>query len=587
MEYRGYDSAGICTQEGNEFHCTKAKGKLSNLEHKLKQLACPGNIGIGHTRWATHGKPDETNAHPHTTHRVSIVHNGIIENYRQLKNTLVPRGRLCKSETDSEIVAHLFDDFLGQCRHGMEAWNRTLEEIRGSYAFAALVIHEHESARIWFARKGSPLLLGRGPAGLFVASDAMALAGLVDEVFYLEEGDRGWLDQNRCQVADAAGNIKEVGWHPLLLDVSATEKGPFDHYMEKEIHEQPGVLARILQHYVRDGGIDFPDAPFLQGGDLPKRIVIVACGTSYHAGLTARYWLERYLKIPVEVDVASEYRYRDPVIGADTLFISLSQSGETADTLEALRLFKRRTPENPTLSICNVPTASLPRESGALIDLLAGPEVGVASTKAFMAQLAVLALLSMQMAHRAGVLEDRTLHQHLDHLADVVDGMESILQRRQDISAVAKHFAEARGALYLGRGPCYPLAMEGALKLKEITYLHAEGYAAGEMKHGPIALIDHTLPVIVIAPKQYHLDKVLGNLQEVQARGAKVILLTDMDQKSWPDNVMHIIQIPEGDYFSTPLLACIPLQLLAYTVACARGTDVDQPRNLAKSVTVE
>jgi len=357
--------------------------------------------------------------------------------------------------------------------------------------------------------------------------------------------------------------------------------------MEKEMYEQPEVLQRILDAYVEDNAIHFPQAMWLENEPLPERIVIIACGTSYHAALTARYWLERYLNVPVEVDVASEYRYRNPVIGHHTLMITLSQSGETADTLEALRLFKSKTPQNRALSICNVASSSLPRESDGLIQLHAGPEIGVASTKAYMAQLAVLSLLSMLLAHRAGAMAEDELEGHLTNLWRAVGGLSDLLARAAQVSTAVPLFARATGSLFLGRGPCYPLALEGALKLKEISYLHAEGYAAGEMKHGPIALIDQNLPVIVIAPQQYFLDKVMSNLREVQARGAKVILITDLPKEAWPDDVDRIISVPEGDYFTTPLFVCVPLQLLAYEVALSKGTDVDQPRNLAKSVTVE
>ncbi|MDQ6972070.1 MAG: glutamine--fructose-6-phosphate transaminase (isomerizing), partial [Mariprofundaceae bacterium] len=379
----------------------------------------------------------------------------------------------------------------------------------------------------------------------------------------------------------------EHDWQPIPLAEHAADKGGFDHFMQKEIHEQPRVIADILNHYVHGESIHFPDAVLLDQAALPNRIVMVACGTSYHAALTARYWLERYLQVSVEVDVASEYRYRNPVIGPDTWLITLSQSGETADTLEALRLFKSHTPDNLALTLCNVAGSSLARESDGAIGLLAGAEIGVASTKAFTAQLAVLALLVLKMAAEHGVMDKAELRQHLAAMRQVVDGMHILLSQAEEFEALCPLFADIHGALFLGRGPCYPIALEGALKLKEISYLHAEGYAAGEMKHGPIALIDSRLPVVVLAAKQYHLQKVLSNLKEVQARGAKVILLTDVSGGESPDDVDATIHLPEGDYFTTPLFAAIPLQFLAYYVARSRGTDVDQPRNLAKSVTVE
>jgi len=389
-------------------------------------------------------------------------------------------------------------------------------------------------------------------------------------------------------VFSAQGERVEIAWEDMPPMISATEKGPYDHFMLKEIHEQPRVFLEIINAYASsDGSIHFPQASLIEHEKLPKRIIMVACGTSYHAALTARYWLERYLKIPVEVDVASEFRYRDPVIGDDTWLITLSQSGETADTLEALRLFKRQTPQNRTLAFCNVPHSSLVRESDGLIELLAGPEIGVASTKAYTAQLLALALFSLKLAHIAKAMDIADIKNHLLALHDAAKGAELLLEKPSQFDSLTHLFARAHGALFLGRGPCYPLALEGALKLKEISYLHAEGYAAGEMKHGPIALIDENLPVIVLALKQYHLDKVISNLHEVQARGAKVILITDMDKETCPKDVDAVIQIPEGDFFSAPLLASIPLQYLAYNVARSKGTDVDQPRNLAKSVTVE
>jgi len=585
MEYRGYDSAGICTLEEGFLHCVKAAGKLNNLQARLNKEACAGSIGIGHTRWATHGGPSEVNAHPHLGQHSAIVHNGIIENHEMLRRQLQERGYKFLSQTDTEVIPLQLEYCLQQTGSAKDAWWQMLRSLEGAYALAGLITTDPSS--LWFARKGSPLLLGRNKSALFTASDALAVAGLADEVMYLREGEWGRLSERGCEVFDITGAVVEPTWEPLDLPAVDATKGAYRHFMEKEMHEQPQVLQRIFDAYIKHGNIEFPQAAFLNSAPLPKRIVLVACGTSYHAALTARYWLERYLQVPVEVDVASEYRYRNPVIGPDTLLITLSQSGETADTLEALRLFKSRTPDNVALSICNIPTASLPRESDGLIELLAGPEVGVASTKAYMAQLAVLALLALLLAYRAKAIAQDELDGHLGALKAAVSGVDSILHQAAAASSAIPLFAHAHGALYLGRGPCYPLALEGALKLKEISYLHAEGYPAGEMKHGPIALIDHNLPVIVIAPQQYHLDKVLSNLKEVQARGAKVILLTDLERSEWPTDVNQVIQIPEGDYFSTPLLACVPLQLLAYEVALSRGTDVDQPRNLAKSVTVE
>ncbi len=585
MEYRGYDSAGICVAENGALHCVKAAGKLECLRERLRDEPCPGRTGIGHTRWATHGRPGEINAHPHRSAHAAIVHNGIIENHGALRTMLEAQGCRFVSETDSEVIPMLLEQHLAEGDEPARAWKRMLDALKGAYAIAGLI--HADAGALWFARRGSPLLLARGEAGMMVASDALAVADIADEVMYLREGEWGRCSAGGCEVFDEAGLPVTPIWEPLQQVAAQADKGSYRHFMEKEIHEQPDVLRRILDVYARDGDIAFSEAPMLTQGPLPARIVMVACGTSYHAALTARYWLERYLQISVEVDVASEYRYRNPVIGPDTLLITLSQSGETADTLEAVRLFKSTTPDNAALSICNVAGASLPRESDGLIRLHAGPEIGVASTKAYMAQLAVLALLALLLARRAGAMDEAAQQQHLAELRRSVSGIEALLADAGSVRLLIPLFSGVHGALYLGRGPCYPLALEGALKLKEISYLHAEGYAAGEMKHGPIALIDSNLPVIVIAPRQYHLDKVLSNLREVQARGAKVILLTDMDRSAWPPDVDHVLHLPEGDYFSTPLLACVPLQLLAYEVALAKGTDVDQPRNLAKSVTVE
>jgi len=585
MEYRGYDSAGVCIRGPDGFECRKEPGKLIHLQHNLAEHGLPGSCGIGHTRWATHGAPTRENAHPHLGDGVAVVHNGIIENHEEIRQKLSKDGARFQSQTDSEVIPLLWSSHMLEKKGVLEAWKATIRQLEGAYAIVALA--EQGDENLWFARRGSPLLLGGREGAVFAASDALALSGMAEDVMYLEEGDIGCISLSHCQVWNAYGEEVRRAWQDIPSAVRSSAKDGFSHYMEKEIYEQPRVLADILQAYVEDHRITFPDAPLLDVEKLPARIVMVACGTSYHAALTARYWLERFLQISVEVDVASEYRYRDPVIGPDTWLITLSQSGETADTLEALRLFKSHTPDNPALTLCNVPYSSLARESDGVIHLLAGAEIGVASTKAYTAQLAVLALLSLKMAHDCGAMADITFEGHLAAIRDVVPGMNMLLQQSGQVAQLTRLFEGIHGSLFLGRGPCYPLAMEGALKLKEISYLHAEGYAAGEMKHGPIALIDAKLPVVVLAPRQYHLQKVLSNLQEVQARGAKVILLTDLPSDDWPEDVDAVIGLPEGDYFTTPLYAAIPLQLLAYHVACAKGTDVDQPRNLAKSVTVE
>ncbi|MFQ5355182.1 MAG: glutamine--fructose-6-phosphate transaminase (isomerizing) [Mariprofundaceae bacterium] len=585
MEYRGYDSSGICTRQKNELDCRKRSGKLGNLEVALKESPLRGSIGIGHTRWATHGAPTDANAHPHVGDKVAAVHNGIIENYQSIRSSLEKKGTQFLSETDSETIPWLFCKHLESEPDPVSAWRASLDLLEGPHAILAML--RRGEKRLWFARRGSPLLLGRSNSIVYGASDAIALSGLADEVMYLNEGEYGYISLDGCEIYDASGIPVESAWKEMPVNHIESGRDGFRHYMEKEIHEQPGVLADILQAYVHDSVISFPEATFLETCPLPDRIVMVACGTSYHAALIARYWLERFLNISVEVDVASEYRYRNPIIGSNTWLVTLSQSGETADTLEALRLFKSHTPDNPVLVLCNVAHSSLARESDGIIELLAGPEISVASTKAFTAQLMILALMVLAMARRSGGLKENAIRKYLHSLHDLVPAIGGLIDDTHGIEELAAFFSSAHGALYLGRGPCFPSAMEGALKLKEITYLHAEGYAAGEMKHGPIALVDEHLPVVVIALQQYHLEKVLSNLQEVHARGAKVILLTDLARHNCPKYISGIISIPAGDYFTAPLLAAAPLQLLAYHVARLIGTDIDQPRNLAKSVTVE
>ncbi len=587
MEYRGYDSAGICLLDKHgEFLCEKQQGKLDALSRALEDRPIHGTCGIGHTRWATHGAPSRLNAHPHQSPNWTVVHNGIIENHQALRHTLMDRGATLRSETDSEVIPWLLEQEGGDTA---EAWRATLRQLEGAFAIVAIQRNTHD--HLWFARRGSPLLLARTSTGVLIASDAISVATHATEVIYLDEGMWGWITPDELQLFDACNNPVACVWQPMPVAQSTADKQGFDHYMDKEIHEQPAVIDAILSHYVQNESIRFPQAEWIHDAPLPQRIVMVACGTSYHAALAARYWLERFLNIPVEVDVASEYRYRNPIIGKDTLLVTLSQSGETADTLEALRLFKSRTPDNRTLTLCNVDHSSMVREADGAILLHAGAEIGVASTKAFTAQLAVLALFSLALARRhEKPIGEEIFCDHLNALRRCASDIRAILSRRAEIKALTPYFLRAHGALFLGRGACYPLALEGALKLKEISYLHAEGYAAGEMKHGPIALVDEKMPVVVLALRQYHLDKVISNLREVQARGARVILLCDelRDHDGKTDiHVDETIALPKGDLFTAPILAAVPLQLLAYHVARARGTDVDQPRNLAKSVTVE
>ncbi|MDX8409479.1 MAG: glutamine--fructose-6-phosphate transaminase (isomerizing) [Mariprofundales bacterium] len=584
MEYRGYDSAGICLLQDDTLQCEKQAGKLRHLERALAKRPLHGHTGIGHTRWATHGAATQINAHPHLAPHWAVVHNGIIENQQPLRQQLTHSGATLHSETDSEVIPWLLE-IADPTMDSTARWQQMLQQLDGAFALAAL--HRSERDRIWFARRGSPLLLARGHQGVLVASDALAVIAHAEEVLYLQEGEWGWITPSDLKLFNAEGQTVNPTWQPMPSMQRPPDKAGFDHYMDKEIHEQPEVLTRIIEAYSRGNRIHFPQAETLLTAPLPQRIVMIACGTSYHAALAARYWLERFVHIPVEVDVASEYRYRNPIIGDGTLLITLSQSGETADTLEALRLFKSRTPNNPALTLCNVDHSSMVRESDAAILLQAGAEIGVASTKAFTAQLAVLALFSLALAHRAGGMDDPTLEKHLTNLRQCPTAMRSVLADSNTISKLAPLFLSAHGVLFLGRGACYPLALEGALKLKEISYIHAEGYAAGEMKHGPIALVDADMPVVVLGLQQYHLDKVISNLHEVQARGAKVILLTDAPDHAAGITVDAVLPLPEGDLFTAPILAALPLQLLAYHVARAKGTDVDQPRNLAKSVTVE
>ncbi|MDQ6991026.1 MAG: glutamine--fructose-6-phosphate transaminase (isomerizing) [Mariprofundaceae bacterium] len=587
MEYRGYDSAGICTIENKHLKTSKAVGKLDQLTACLATHEHVGKVGIGHTRWATHGKATVENAHPHSTANVAVVHNGIIENHVKLRRSLEFDAVNFLSHTDTEVIPHLLTKLLQQDQSMKKNIPLLLAQLEGAYALGMLNLATPDE--LWFARKGSPLLLARGNHGYYIASDGLAVAGVATEMMYLDEGEWGYIHQNGVIIYNQLGdNVTQTHtWQAMPDRLENSGKGGYDHFMLKEIHEQPAIMAHIMDSYASKEGVQFPDATWLSDVVLPDRIVMVACGTSYHAALTARYWLERYLQVSVEVDVASEYRYRDPIIGSNTWLITLSQSGETADTLEALRLFKGKTPDNRTLAICNVPSSSLVRESDGLIALNAGVEIGVASTKAYTAQLAILALLAMKLAVRSGNMSKQAWREHYQAMCNLEENMNDILTCSSDIQKLTPLFSDVHGVLFLGRGPSFPLALEGALKLKEISYLHAEGYPAGEMKHGPIALIDAQLPVIIIAPKQYHLDKVISSLHEVKARGAKVILLTDVKMDDYSDDVESIISLPTGDYFTAPLLAAIPLQLLAYEVAKFKGTDVDQPRNLAKSVTVE
>ncbi|MGD1953906.1 MAG: glutamine--fructose-6-phosphate transaminase (isomerizing) [Sphingomonadales bacterium] len=584
LEYRGYDSAGIAICNGEQILRRRAAGKLFNLEKAVDEDPADGQRGIGHTRWATHGAPNETNAHPHVSGRVAVVHNGSIEYFKELRAELREAGRTIETETDTEVVAHLIDSFLKANYPPKEAVQAALDKLRGAYALVILI--EGDEEHLYAARKGSPLVIGHGHKEMYLGSDAIALAHLTSQVTYLEEGD--WLILARAGAAIFDGNGKPVTRRKSTSGITNAliDKGNYRHFMLKEIYEQPQVVSQTLSHYIA------PNTEALKAQSLPfdfagiARISIIACGTSYYAGMIARYWVEQLARVSVEVDIASEFRYRDPVLSPGDMALFISQSGETSDTLEAVRHAKAA--EQNCLAIVNVPESSMEREAGTVFPTKAGPEVGVASTKAFTCQLAVLAALSGLVAKAKGHLdaaEEAELVAAMQHLPAV---MNRALKDDPHLEAVAQEIAKARDVLYLGRGQDFPIALEGALKLKEISYIHAEGYAAGEMKHGPIALIDEDVPVIVVAPSGPLFEKTVSNMQEVIARGAKVVLISDKaGLEQVDDALLERIEMPMTHPMLQPLVSAIYVQLIAYHAAVAKGTDVDQPRNLAKAVTVE
>ena len=580
LEYRGYDSAGIATVDGGKLDRRRAMGKLVNLTDLLVHDPLPGKAGIGHTRWATHGVPSVTNAHPHQAGPVAVVHNGIIENFKELRADLEGKGYTCQTETDSETIALGAQHHMDQGLAPRDAAEQTIARLDGAFALAFLF--DGEEDLIIGARKGSPLAVGHGDGEMFIGSDAIALAGLTDRITYLEEGDRVVLTREGAEIHDADGRRANREVRQIRLDTRSMEKGGHRHFMAKEIAEQPVVLADALSHYLGDDGIRLP-----RDLDFSKfdRIVMVACGTAYYACLTARDWFERVAGLPVDLDVASEFRYREPPIGPNTLAIFVSQSGETADTLAALRYCEAKA---MTLAVVNVAESSIARESDLSLPILAGTEIGVASTKAFTCQLTVLALLVLQAAHQRGVMGDADIANAVKDLRSLPGLISQALGTDDAVARISADLAEARDILFLGRGAMFPLALEGALKLKEISYIHAEGYASGELKHGPIALIDPAVPVIVMAPRDALFEKTVSNMQEVMARGGKVVLITDgRGAAEAGDGAWHVLQMPSVGDFLAPILYAIPAQLLAYHTAVAKGTDVDQPRNLAKSVTVE
>jgi glucosamine--fructose-6-phosphate aminotransferase (isomerizing) len=586
LEYRGYDSAGVAVMQGEKIEVRRSVGKLANLQKSLAEKAINGVLGIGHTRWATHGKPSEQTAHPHRSNGCVLVHNGIIENYQPLKQQLQREGYAFQSETDTEVVAHLIDKYLQRGLNLADAVRAATKEVRGSYALA--VICEKEPERLIAARSGCPLVVGRTKQASYVASDVMAMLAHTRDVIYLEEGDVASVTQSDVQVIDAEGREVSRKTSRVTWDASAAEKSGYPHFMLKEIHEQPQTILDTMRgrYSYETGEADLADIGLTPSEFLAvDRIWIVACGTSWHAGLVGKYLLEEMVRTPVQVDIGSEFRYRDPLVGKHDLFITISQSGETADTLAAAREAKEKGAR--VLSIVNVVGSTLARESDGVLYTHCGPEIGVASTKAFTAQLTALYLLALHLARVRNVMNVADGKAWLDRLVRLPSLVEGVLGREAEIVAIAKRYYKKRNFLFLGRGINYPIALEGSLKLKEVSYIHAEGYAAGEMKHGPIALIDRDMPVVVLAPRDRLYEKTVSNLMEVKARRAPVIALVAEGERELGRTADAVFTIPDTHPLMSPILFTIPLQLLAYHIAVLRGADVDQPRNLAKSVTVE
>jgi glucosamine--fructose-6-phosphate aminotransferase (isomerizing) len=585
LEYRGYDSAGVATLEGKHLARRRAEGKLKNLEARLQAKPLAGHTGIGHTRWATHGKPTENNAHPHATDRVAVVHNGIIENFRELREALQEKGTVFKTETDTEIVLHLVDDLLAQGFGPVDAVKAALAQLRG--AFALGFIFAGEDDLMIGARNGPPLAIGYGEGEMYLGSDAIALGPFTDTIAYLEDGDWVVLTRKGAVIYDKHNAVVHRDALKHTAATALVDKANYRHFMAKEIHEQPEVVGHTLARYV-----DMASERVALPKELPfdfrdiQRISIVACGTASYAGFIAKYWFERLSRLPVELDVASEFRYREAPLRKGDLAVFISQSGETADTLAALRYAKEQGVH--TLSVVNVPSSTIARESETVLPTLAGPEIGVASTKAFTCQLMVLAAIAVAAGKARGELSDADEAKLVHGLVEIPRLMAEALMTEPQIEKLAREIAKSKDVLYLGRGTSYPLALEGALKLKEISYIHAEGYAAGELKHGPIALIDENMPVVVIAPFDRVFEKTVSNMQEVAARGGNIILMTDAKGAAEVtiESLVTII-LPDMAATFTPMVYAIPVQLLAYHTAVVMGTDVDQPRNLAKSVTVE
>ena len=583
LEYRGYDFAGIATVENGHLERRRAEGKLRNLEGRLLQEPLRGHTGIGHTRWATHGRPTERNAHPHMNAQVSVVHNGIIENFRELKAELGAKGYVFESDTDTEAIVHVVADELAQGHGPEEAVRRALGRLQGAFALA-IIFAGHDDLMI-AARQGSPLAIGHGTGEMYLGSDAIALAPFTDAITYLDEGDWAVLRRSGVDIFDRSGKRVERALVKSVASSLLVDKGNHRHFMAKEIHEQPEVISHTLANYIdmAEAIVKIPDLG-VDPVSLP-RVTISACGTAYYAGLVGKYWIERYARLPVEIDVASEMRYREPPLAKDGLSLFVSQSGETADTLAVLR--HARAEAQRIAAVVNVRTSSIAREFDVVLPTLAGPEIGVASTKAFTCQLSVLACLALGLGRARGTIDREQERKLVQALIEVPRHISNILRNEEQYEAIAHMLSKARDVLYLGRGTSYPLALEGALKLKEISYIHAEGYAAGELKHGPIALIDENVPVIVVAPQDELFEKTVSNMQEVATRGGQIILISDAPPEAVGCNIAAHIVMPTATEFTNPLLYAVPVQLLAYHTAVIMGTDVDQPRNLAKSVTVE
>jgi glucosamine--fructose-6-phosphate aminotransferase (isomerizing) len=584
LEYRGYDSAGLAVLENGHIGRLRAEGKLANLEARLDDEPLGGFNGIGHTRWATHGAPSEANAHPHLTDRVAIVHNGIIENFHELRGELTGAGVNLASDTDTEIVAHMISRELDNGLSPDEATTRTLGRLEGAFAFA--IVFAGKNDLMIAARRGAPLALGYGEGEMFLGSDAIALAPWTNRICYLEDGDHAVISHDGARIFDNDGMPADRPLTYSATTAAMIEKGNHRHFMAKEIAEQPEVIAHTLGEYAdfTDGRIRLPETV----GDFAdiERLTVTACGTAFYAGLVAKYWFERYARLATDTDVASEFRYREAPLPDDGMALFISQSGETADTLAALRYCKQQ--NQRTLGVVNVPESSIARECDAVIPTFAGPEIGVASTKAFTCQLTALACMAIAAGRQRGHIDEAAERELVRALMETPRHIAACLRLEDEIAGIAQRLTQARDILYLGRGINFPIAMEGALKLKEISYIHAEGYAAGELKHGPIALIDDNVPVIVIAPGDDLFDKTVSNMREVAARGGRIVLITDMPPADIPDgDQFDIIAVPRAPAFINPILFTVPVQLLAYHAAVFMGTDIDQPRNLAKSVTVE